>query len=79
LKCKGRKYLIIKFKKRKEKKRKGKKRKEKKRKEKKRKEKKRKEMGSKYPWEEIQRQSVEQSLKEMPSKTASPTDPSHYI
>jgi hypothetical protein len=33
--------------------------------------------GSKYPWEEIQRQSVEQRLKERPSRDSPPEDPSH--
>ena len=37
------------------------------------------ERGTKYPWEELQRQSVEQRLKEGPSRDspATPGDPSH--
>ena len=33
--------------------------------------------GTKYPWEELQRQSVEQKLKERPSSAVPPGDPSH--
>ena len=33
--------------------------------------------GIKYPWEEIRRQSVEQRLKEKPSRDCPTWDPSH--
>ena len=33
--------------------------------------------GSKYPWEEILRQSIEQKLKERPSRDCPTGDPSH--
>ena len=35
------------------------------------------EAGSKYPWEEIQRQSVEQRLKERSSRDCPPRNPPH--